>query len=188
MQLYEQKFDEALRYLKRPDIINPTGDKPIIYVSYNVEDTADVYAKIDTDLKAKAKFYGYTAHVLSFAKVLLDFISQHEYHDDWADNDIDEEDLYESIRTEVSESSGVKCLAKSILDLQDAIAGESNPLIVVCDLEMIHPLDKMGRVEQEIYNQITVPLLILYPGTIQGIARSFLNIYSMDGNYRSRNL
>ena len=33
MQLYEQKFEEALAYLSRPDILNPTGDRPICYVN-----------------------------------------------------------------------------------------------------------------------------------------------------------
>ena len=32
MQLYEQKFEDALSYLSRPDILHPTGDKPICYV------------------------------------------------------------------------------------------------------------------------------------------------------------
>lgn len=28
MQLYEQKFEEALAYLSRPDILNPTAIAP----------------------------------------------------------------------------------------------------------------------------------------------------------------
>ena len=43
MQLYEQKFEEALAYLSRPDILNPTGDRPICYVNYDVEDAMEVY-------------------------------------------------------------------------------------------------------------------------------------------------
>lgn len=46
MQLYEQKFEEALAYLSRPDILNPTGDRPICYVNYDVEDAMEVYRMI----------------------------------------------------------------------------------------------------------------------------------------------
>ena len=53
MQLYEQKFEEALAYLSRPDILNPTGDRPICYVNYDVEDAMEVYRMIPLHL---AKF------------------------------------------------------------------------------------------------------------------------------------
>ena len=55
MQLYEQKFEEALAYLSRPDILNPTGDRPICYVNYDVEDAMEVYRMIPLHLIPKAK-------------------------------------------------------------------------------------------------------------------------------------
>ena len=63
----------------------------------------------------------------------------------------------------------------------------AHPLLILKDLELLHPYDKIGRIEQLIYNKIDLPILILYPGNAQGIARTFLNIYPMDGSYRSKN-
>jgi hypothetical protein len=64
---------------------------------------------------------------------------------------------------------------------------ESNALIVIKAVEMLHPFYMMGVIENKIYNKITVPILVLYPGETQGTARSFLGLYNQDGNYRSIN-
>ena len=64
---------------------------------------------------------------------------------------------------------------------------DGNPLLVIKDLEMIHPYSKIGAIENALYNRIEIPIIILYPGSAQGTARTFLNIYTMDGNYRSKN-
>lgn len=45
----------------------------------------------------------------------------------------------------------------------------------------------MGVIENKIYNQIKIPMLVMYPGETQGTARSFLGVYNQDGNYRSIN-
>lgn len=75
MQLYEQKFEEALAYLSRPDILNPTGDRPICYVNYDVEDAMEVYRMIPLHLIPKAKFHGFAdVKVLSIGKMLQDYI------------------------------------------------------------------------------------------------------------------
>ena len=177
MQLYEQKFEEALAYLSRPDILNPTGDRPICYVNYDVEDAMEVYRMIPLHLIPKAKFHGFAdVKVLSIGKMLQDYIHNHEYYDEvW---------LYESIRQEIQDNS---VIARAILAVQQEMMTTAHPLLILKDLELLHPYDKIGRIEQLIYNKIDLPILILYPGNAQGIARTFLNIYPMDGSYRSKN-
>ena len=57
-----------------------------------------------------------------------------------------------------------------------------------CKCYYVKPeLHKMGLIENTIYNKITVPMLVLYPGEAQGFAKRFLNFYKLDGNYRSKN-
>ena len=181
MQLYEQKFEEALAYLSRPDILNPTGDRPICYVNYDVEDAMEVY-RIPLHLIPKAKFHGFAdVKVLSIGKMLQDYIHNHEYYDEvWVDEE-NEFDLYESIRQEIQDNS---VIARAILAVQQEMMTTAHPLLILKDLELLHPYDKIGRIEQLIYNKIDLPILILYPGNAQGIARTFL---TMDGSYRSKN-
>ena len=92
--------------------------------------------------------------------------------------------MYNSIRQEIDAD---KYLDNEILKLQDSLSSEPNALLVLKDVEMLHPFYMMGVIENEIYNKITTPILVLYPGETQGTARSFLGVYNQDGNYRSIN-
>lgn len=185
MQHYESKIDHALDYLLSPGILNATGDHPVCYVTYDVEDSHIVKRMVETDIRAKAIHAGFDLHILSMKDVVTEYIRNNDYYDFWTSiEDASEEEFFESIRTEIQESN---CIAEAILAKQDEIRGNGKPLLVFTDLEWLHPFDKIGRVEQVIYRQIDIPMLILYPGNSQGTARTFLNIYPMDGNYRSKN-
>ena len=144
MQLYEQKFEEALSYLSRPDILNPTGDRPICYVNYDVEDAMEVYRMIPVHLIPKAKFHGFAdVKVLSIGKMLQEYIHNQEYYDEvWIEEE-NEFDLYESIRQEIQDNSVV---ANAILQTQQEMMATVHPLLILKDLELLHPYDKIGRI------------------------------------------
>ena len=185
MQLYENKVDDALRYLSRPDILHPTGDKPICYVTYDVEDVMIIYRQIDTMIVPKARYYDFDPVVVSLGKVIQDYITSSEYYNDLQDPSIEETDLFDSLRNELAENN---VIANRLLEIQNELkSSKKNPLMIIKDLELLHPYAKLGPIEQIIYNQIEVPMLVLYPGNTQGTARQFLNIYTMDGSYRSKN-
>lgn len=185
MQLYDKKIEAALSYLSRPDILHPTGDRPICYVTYDVEDAMFVNRMIDTDLIPQAKYHGFAdVRIISLGQEIQRYIHEHEYREIWIDES-KESKLYPSIRQEIQED---ELLAHRLRSIQEEMKATSHPLLVMKDLELIHPYDKIGRVEQVIYNQINIPMLVLYPGCTQGSnARTFLNIYPMDGSYRSKN-
>ncbi len=185
MQLYDKKIESALSYLSDPDILHPTGDKPICYVTYDVEDAMVINRMIDTDLIPQAKYHGFMDYkIVSVGKIILDYILEHDYREFWIDES-KENKLLQSIGQEIRDS---ELLSNGILAIQNEMKDSAHPLLIMKDLELIHPYDKIGRVEQVIYNQIEIPMLILYPGSTQGSnARTFLNIYPMDGSYRSKN-
>lgn len=98
---------------------------------------------------------------------------------------VKEAQLYQSIRQAIEKS---RFIETAILDKQAQLLQEkTNPLLVIKDVEMLHPFYMIGTVENNIYNQIQIPMLVLYPGETQGTARSFMGIYNQDGNYRSIN-
>ena len=104
MQLYEQKFEDALSYLSRPDILHPTGDKPICYVNYDVEDAMEVYRMINSTLVPKAKYHGFAdVRVVSLGNEIQQYIKNHDYHQPefWGDDDFSEKELFQSIREEI---------------------------------------------------------------------------------------
>ena len=77
-------------------------------------------------------------------------------------------------------------IEKAVLQAQENLFSEAKPLLIVTDLEAIHPFTRFGPVEQNIYSDIKIPLIVLYPGTISGSSLEFLGFYPQDGNYRSK--
>ena len=184
MERYEEKIEKALQHLWSPSSITPTGGNPIVYLPYFPEDMMRVRDLAKTFLPSKAQFYGFEVKFVSMAKLVDQFISNHQYLDFWQSPLVDEAQLYKSIKQEIDNSQYIE---NELLKIQNETTDE-HPLLVICDLEMLHPVHMMGAIENRIYNKIRVPILVLYPGDTQGTARSFLNIYNQDGNYRSINV
>lgn len=184
MGQYDDKIEKALQYLKNPSRITPTGYSPIVYVVYQPEDMLMVRNIVDTFFSAKADYYGFKAHFVSMGELLDKYINSHDYREIWTDSSVSEEEMYNSIKQEIVSD---EFLEKTILKIQEEFSVESNALIVIKDVEMLHPFYMMGVIENKIYNKITVPMLVFYPGEMQGTARSFLGLYNQDGNYRSIN-
>lgn len=182
---YENKIERALVYLKSPSKLSPTGYSPIVYMVYLPEDAFVVRGLIDSFLKPKAEYMGFHAHEFSMGLVIDRFINTNDYLDIWTDPDVEEPELYNSIKQAIVNDGYIE---KALLEKQDQLlAEEENPLLIIRDVEMLHPFYMIGAVENNIYNQIQIPMLVLYPGETQGTARSFLGIYNQDGNYRSIN-
>ncbi len=184
MQQYEDKIEKALLYLKSPSKLSPTGYSPIVYMVYDPEDAFVVRSLIDSFIQPKAAYHQFTTHVVSIGAILDKFVNSHEYLSIWASPSVKEAQLYTSIKQEVEKSEFIE---QALLDQQEEFASEQQPLMIIKDLEMLHPFNMIGVIENKIYNRIRVPMLVLYPGETQGTARSFMGIYNQDGNYRSIN-
>ncbi|QJR79570.1 DUF1788 domain-containing protein [Alteromonas pelagimontana] len=63
---------------------------------------------------------------------------------------------------------------------------DPNSLILVTDLEALHPYMRIGSIESGLQGKFNVPTVFLYPGVRTGKTRlKFLGFYPEDGNYRS---
>ena len=131
---YENKIEKALDYLKSPSKLSPTGYSPIVYMVYQPEDAFVVRGLIDSGL------------------VVDRFINTNDYLDIWTDPDVEEPELYNSIKQAIVNN---RYIEKALLEKQDQLlAEEENPLLIIRDVEMLHPFYMIGAVENNIYNQI----------------------------------
>lgn len=185
MVSYEEKIEKALQWLKEPSHLSPTGFSPIVYLVYQPEDVMTVRNIVDVFLVPKANYMGFKTHFFSFSDLIDEFVNNHEYLEMWTDSSVTEQELYNSIKQEVDASG---CIEKALLKIQEDLANDSHSLLILRDVEMLHPFNMMGVIENKIYNQIHIPILVLYPGETIGKARSFLGYYNQDGNYRSINI
>ena len=77
-------------------------------------------------------------------------------------------------------------LLKWLEDTLQLLEGQRNALLLVTDLEALHPFMRIGAIESQLQGKFHVPTIFLYPGVRTGKTRlKFLGFYPEDGNYRS---
>ena len=66
------------------------------------------------------------------------------------------------------------------------LEGQTKTIVLVTDLEALHPYLRIGAIEAQLQGKFRVPTVFFYPGTRTGKTRlRFLGFYPEDGNYRS---
>lgn len=77
-------------------------------------------------------------------------------------------------------------LLKRLEAALESLEGQQNALLLVTDLEALHPFLRIGAIESQLQGKFHVPSIFLYPGVRTGKTRlKFLGFYPEDGNYRS---
>ncbi|HCW69914.1 MAG TPA: DUF1788 domain-containing protein [Thalassospira lucentensis] len=77
-------------------------------------------------------------------------------------------------------------LLRKLEDALKPLEGNSSALLLVTDLEALHPFIRIGVIESQLQGKFHVPTIFLYPGVRTGKTRlRFLGFYPEDGNYRS---
>ena len=82
--------------------------------------------------------------------------------------------------------TGEDALLKRLEEALCGLEGKQNTLLLVTDLEALHPFLRIGAFESRLQGKFHVPTIFLYPGVRTGKTRlKFLGFYPEDGNYRS---
>jgi hypothetical protein len=77
-------------------------------------------------------------------------------------------------------------LLKRLENTLQPLEGNKNAMLLVTDLEALHPFLRIGVIESQLQGKFHVPTVFLYPGIRTGKTRlKFLGFYPEDGNYRS---
>lgn len=192
MEQLDPKFEQILAYLINPEGTHATGDRPVCYLTYHPDQALDVKAKVG-NWEARARHAGFTVATLSLARVLNDFFRSYPRRAGWKLYDQPDdwqavEELYQDLAELVANQ---RVLEKAVLGAQETLQSQPQPhggptLLLLTDLEGIHPFTRFGPIEQRVYPSLTVPLVVLYPGKLNGSSLEFLNVYPPDGNYRSK--
>lgn len=184
----DTKFKKILTYLEDPSQIGPTGNTNVIYLTFAPEEILDVKSKLSSWLLV-AKGHDFDVETLSVSEVLLNFFRNTTRRKLWdipeaAQNSEEVSTFFKRDLGSMVEHNSV--LEKEILAAQEQMKSYKKPLLIVTDLEAIHPYTRFGPIEHKIYHDLKIPLLVLYPGTLTGSSLEFLGFYPPDGNYRSK--
>ena len=188
MESVEHKFNTMLDELGRPSTNHYAGDKQIYYLTFPPDQALAVKRKTET-LTKLAEYKGWTVHPVSIAHVINDFFGNNP---DWLKYEQEQgydaqtiaslfDDLGASVRNQ-------RIIEQAILAKQAEVGGLKQALLLITDLECLHPYSRFGPIEQQLYSAIQMPMAVLYPGQLTGSSLDFLSIYPPDGSYRSKHL
>jgi len=198
MQSLKDKFDEVCLRVRNGRRLESTGSTPIYYLVFPAKQIIEVKQQTKTWI-AKLENNDWNVVVLSFAEAVNSILRGHKFRKTWLQG----EKALLSRATEAIPQSAVaeitttlrKALTEGpellsmVREKLDEAASKPNGVLLLTDLEALHPYLRINTIEAQIMDQIRCPVVVLYPGKREGkTSLRFLEFYPADPNYRSEHI
>jgi len=187
MQSLTEKFNELRQHLKGGiSSMKHTGFDPVYYLVFPAEEMLQAKQALPQIL-AQLKLDGFKPHVLSMTVVLNEWFRAYEFREATQTamriNENDYASLVDSF-CDVLESEHV--VQGAILNALEGLKDEGSGILLLTDLEALHPFLHISGIEQQLTGRFCLPTVVFYPGTRGGShSLRFLGIHKENGNYRS---
>lgn len=179
-------FDELRERIRHGRELGHASFEPIYYLIFAPDQMLEVKRQTPAWL-AKLHQEGWDVHTFSIAENLWDVLQSDPFWSLCLMEDkaapLDWERTNKSLADIVTAGGG---LLQRLEEALKPLEGQPNTLLLVTDLEALHPFLRIGAIESQLQGQFHVPTVFLYPGIRTGKTRlKFLGFYPEDGNYRS---
>lgn len=189
MSLLKSNFDELVAKIKQGREFTHASFEPIYYLVFSPEEIVAVKRQKKA-WQARLKTEGWNVKEFSIAEQIEALLSKINpvVKKMWDAADKKEPLNFDKVTQSITntltkEGSGLKEAFEEFLLESEK---DPNSLILVTDLEALHPYMRIGAIEAGLQGKFNVPTVFLYPGVRTGKTRlKFLGFYPEDGNYRS---
>ncbi len=189
----DELFDELRVRLKTSDRFNSMGGEPVYYLVFPAERMLEMKRSMKV-LLSRLTLDGWIPKVLSLAEEVNNIFRSDSDREIILEAErayLDEGDftsINESLRSILLGTGTDKITKRILLELEE-LKAKPGSILVVCDVEALHPYVRIGAVEQRLQGHCPVPVVIFYPGNRTGNSTlQFLGIWPDDGNYRSTHI
>lgn len=198
MQSLKDKFDEVCLRVRNGRRLESTGSTPIYYLVFPPSQILEVKQETKTWI-AKLENNDWSVVVLSFAEAVNSILREHKFRKMWLQGEkavlakaaeAIPQSAISDITTTLQKSltEGPELLAM-VREKLDEAANRPNGMLLLTDLEALHPYLRINTIEAQIMDQIRCPVIVLYPGKREGkTSLRFLEFYPADPNYRSEHI
>jgi len=179
-------FDELVRRIDAGREFSHASYEPIYYLVFHPRETLEVKRQIPA-WTARLEIAGWHVKTFSIAKHINDILHSAPMRKVWIAADakapLDWEKTNKSLGNALT---GRDQLKKRLQAFIEAHKEDLNAIILVTDIEALHPYLRIGAIEAQLQGEFHIPTIFFYPGARTGKARlRFLGFYPEDGNYRS---
>lgn len=189
MSSLKQDFDELVTRIQQGREFQHASFEPIYYLVFSPKQIIEVKRQTKA-WKQMLQKQGFNVHTFSIAEHVNDILKSVPAFRRklWLKQDA--ESPLEWVKTNAALTNAVdgddkalqSRLEKKLLELEE----DEKALLLVTDLEALHPYMRIGPVESQLQGRFNVPTVFLYPGVRTGQTNlKFLGFYPEDGNYRS---
>ncbi len=179
-------FDELIRRVEAGREFAHASFEPIFYLVFHPRDSLEV-KRLMPAWTAKLANAGWQVETFSIAEHIADILGNAPLRNVWLEADRREPLAWS--RTNVSLANALTTQGRLQARLEQRLAileGKTSTIMLVTDLEALHPYVRIGAIEAQLQGKFHVPTVFFYPGTRTGKTRlRFLGFYPEDGNYRS---
>ena len=182
-----EKFNELRQNLKGGvSSMKQTGFDPVYYIVFPAEEILQAKL-ILPQILAQLKLDGFRPRVLSLTTMLNQWFRTHKLRKAWQAGLQDADDPRQQFQATFSTKlEKERIVADAILAELEILRNEPGGILLITDLEALHPFLHISGIEQQLNGKFCVPTIVLYPGTRGGYhSLRFLGIHKENGNYRS---
>ena len=179
-------FDELLERIRRGRELSHASFEPIYYLVFHPRQILEVKRMMPA-WHARLHNEGWSVTEFSMAGAICEILENAPQRKIWLAADRKAPLAWERTNKALANALTSKgALQKTLEDQLAQLEGQENAMLIVTDLEALHPYLRIGSIESQIQGKFTVPTIFLYPGIRAGKTKlKFLGFYPEDGNYRS---
>ena len=186
MSSLKADFYELLQRIRQGREIGHASFEPIFYLVFHPSQILEVKRQMPAWI-AKLRNEGWEVTVFSIAAAIADILASAPLRGVWLEADrkdpLNWTKTNQSLANALTKRGQLQARLEGVLS---GLEGKRNAIVLVTDLEALHPYLRIGAVEAQLQGKVHVPTVFLYPGVRTGKTRlKFLGFYPEDGNYRS---
>jgi hypothetical protein len=179
-------FDELMRRVQAGREFTHASFEPIYYLVFHPREMVEVKRQMSAWI-ARLQNAGWHVTIFSIAEHVRDIFQTSPMRKIWLAADakapLDWEKTNKSLANALT---GRDQLQQRLEATIDSVKNDSSAIVLVTDLEALHPYLRIGAIEAQLQGKFHIPTVFFYPGVRTGKTRlRFLGFYPEDGNYRS---
>jgi hypothetical protein len=180
-------FNEVIERIKRGREFSQASFEPIYYLVFSPSDILAVKRQMKA-WEARLINDGWKVHKFSIAEAIRDIFESipSMIKKAWQKQDAQAPQKWQKTNTALANRLEKGALQSKLEHLLTELEQQPKAILLVTDLEALHPYMRIGSIEGQLQGKFSVPTVFFYPGVRTGKTRlKFLGFYPEDGNYRS---
>ena len=185
MSSLKADFDELMVRIQSGRKLAQASFEPVYYLIFPPSQILEV-KRILPAWVARLRNDGWDVHEFSIADHVLDILNTTRLRPIWIEADRKDPLEWDKSNQAIANLIGGGILKERLESRLEELHDKQNAMLLVTDLEALHPYLRIGTIESQLYGKFVVPTIFFYPGVRTGKSKlKFLGFYPSDGNYRS---